>query len=194
MAPEKIPAVATEATLLIPGTLTDFAKALRELIGAFRDIAGLVVDGTNMARRHEARGRAADLDHLAFPPDGFLRPLTRIASGTIVPSDLDELEQLANESERRIADRVHYLRRYRGIIRENCGAAVARCFDSLIDGPSGKFMIRCEIRAVVDLARLGRPAAELQARAKGIIEMIDTFNDALIELHDAMFPPRGPPK
>lgn len=184
----------TETTVVIPLALTDFAKALRELIGAFRDAAGLAGDGLAYIKRRKARERAIDLDYLGFEPNGFLRPLTRIAAGRRIPSDFDELDQLRGDTAEGVTQRVQALRGYRATIRENCGLAAAHRLDKILDGPAGKFLIRYEIDALVDRFRGGANREELISRATSILDLVGDFNQQLTELHDLMLPPRGAPK
>lgn len=184
---------ARDVTVVVPLALTDFAKALRELIGVFRDLAGLVKDGSSVVRRREARSRAADLDALGFPPNGMFRPLSRIADGCGLPQDFGLLENLMNETAPEVERDVQALRAYRDTIRVNCGAKASQALDNLLDGSAGKFEIRYAIYGLVNTQRQGGEPSELQARAKRILQMIEAFNEQLIDLHDKVLPPRGAP-
>src|SRR5664279_2994947 len=118
-----------DATVVVPLALTDFAKALRELIGAFRDIAGLVSDGINLARRQTASKKAGELDSLGFTPNGMYGSLTRIAEGRNIATDFDRLDQLIYDTASDVDLSIDKLRLYRGAIRRDCGLAMAHKLD-----------------------------------------------------------------
>lgn len=182
-------------TIVTPFTLANFARALRELIGLFREAAGIGRDGADLLRRRRAGAAASDLDSIAFPPRGFCRSLQRIATGQGTDADVDELERRLKATAEEVADRVQGLRRYKPVVREQCGAAAGRKLIDLMDGPDGKFVIRYEIEGLISTWRGGRSTkADNEQQAAKVLAMISSFNDKLIELHDVIFPPRGAPR
>lgn len=187
-------AAGTQTSIVTPGSLTDFAKALRELIAAFRDVAGVVNDGLGFRRRWKAGQAADDLDGISFPAGGFRRPLMKIASGTGSPSDVDDLEQLLHITAEKITVRIDALRKCRDDVRRTHGAAVGHSLSNIIDGPDGKFVIRYEIEGLISIIRNGCDIHRQQDQAGHILEMIDNFNANLVELHDMIFPPQQRPK
>ena len=180
-------------TIVIPLALTDFAKALRELIGAFRDGAEVIRDGMQALARRRARGAASDLDVLSFQPGGFLRHLRRIAAGEGTTEDVAALDEFTHETADEVSEKIHTLRKYRDTVREQCGQDAANKLSNVIDGPAGKFVIRYEIAGLAQMWRDGKQA-DCPAQATKILAMIAEFNDELAGLHDAIFPPRGAPK
>jgi hypothetical protein len=67
-------------TVLIPGSLTDFVKALRELIAGVRDVGNLFKDGADLYNKRRARRAAKNLNTLSFTPEGSRRHLERITA------------------------------------------------------------------------------------------------------------------
>lgn len=181
--------------IIVPGALSDFAKALRELIGAFRDVAGLVGDGAKIIQRQHAGRAVGNLDAIAFAPDGFCGPLMRIGNGNESAAEYDELERLLGDSAAEVADRLRSLRKYRETLRINCGAKICQKFDEMLDGPAGKFIIRYEIEGLVHMYNNKNTEKEhRQVQANRVLDMIASFNNELAELHDTIFPPRGAPR
>lgn len=182
-------------TVVMPLTLTDFTKAFRELLATFRDAVGICTDGVDLLRRRRARSAAGQLSDIGFPPGGFCKPLGAVARGGGSDADVDELARLFDETSERVAERVHDLRAYRSVVREQCGAAAGNSLDKLLDGPNGKFVIRWEIEGLVHMWRDGRAGPErCREQAARVLSMIDAFNEDLATLHDAIFPPRGAPR
>lgn len=182
-------------TVVAPLTLTDVAKALREVLAAFRDVAGFCSDGVDLLRRRRARNAAGDLADIGFPPGGFCKPLGLISRGEGCDADVDELSRLFEDTSGRVAERVQELKAYRNVVREQCGAAAGNSMDWLLDGPAGKFVIRWEIEGLVHMWRDGRAGPErCREQATRILGIIDSFNEDLASLHDAIFPPRGSPR
>lgn len=184
----------TAATVVMPLSLMDFVKALRELMGVFRDATGFVVDGVNLIRRNRAGKAAADLDYMGFPPHGFLRSLSKIASGQGSTADGEKLQSILDATADGVTSRLGALGNYRETVRKDCGAAAGAKLDAILHGPEGKFVIRYEIEGLIHMVRDGKPPADQSAQAKSIIEKIAAFNEHLIELHDSILPPRGAPK
>lgn len=181
-------------TVVVPLTLTDFAKALRELIAAFRDAVGIGKDGANVVRRHRASTAAANLDYLSFQPDGFSRHLQRIADGKGTNADAEALSAFSNQTADGVVQKIRALRGYRDNVRQQCGRDAADKLSNLIDGPNGKFAIRYEIEGLFHMWGDGKDPPLLADQASRILRMIETFNADLTAMHDTIFPPRGAPK
>lgn len=191
-----MPEQAKETTVVIAGPLVEAAKALRELMAAFRDAAGLIDGGVKFLRRRKAGHAADDLNDIAFAPgSGFYGPLRLIAAGNGTTADVDKLERLLNDTAEGVVQRVRALENYRDTVRRNCGAQAGRKLDDLLDGPDGKFVIRYEIEGLVHMIRDNRTTkTDQKAQAQNTIDKITAFNTQLMELHDLIFPPRGAPK
>lgn len=155
---------------------------------------GLANDGVNQVLRHEARQRADDLAFLAFPVGGFLAPLSRVAAGRMDEGNIDDLKHRLDDTSDEVQQRVLDLRRYDEVVRENCGMAAAQKYQALIDGPGGKYAIRYDIENLVLGFREGRTPEMIAEEARSVIDRIDGFNTALIELQDTIPPPRGAPQ
>lgn len=76
-------------TVVMPLTLTDFAKAFRELLATFRDPVGIRSDGVDLLRRRRARSAAGQLSDVGFPPGGLCEALGAIARGEGDDADVD---------------------------------------------------------------------------------------------------------
>ena len=180
-------------TVVTPLTMTDFVKALNELIEVFRSLTGLAGDGVNFVRRHSAEAWTAYLDKLGFTPGGFRDPLERIAGGKATEADFSELQHLLDETLAPMITTAERVFEYRDTLRVNCGREAAHALDELIEGVIGKYPLR---RRIGDLARWsGSPtSADVQAEARNILDQIANFNENLNRLHDMALPPRGAPK
>lgn len=133
------------------------------------------------------------MDDIAFGPDGFCRHLRAIAEGKSKPADIDALEAFYRETSTRVVESVARLRQYREAVREQCGRRAAEELSNLIDGPNGKFVIRYEIEALVDMCRDRKNPEAILKQTSSISAKIEAFNDQLTKVHDTIFPPRGAP-
>lgn len=180
--------------IVIGGPLIEVAKALHELVEAFRDITGLIGDGVNLLRRHRAGGTADNLHNLSFRAGGgFMAPLLRIADGEGSTEDANQLDKLLRNSAEMVSDKVAALAKYEAVVRRDLGEAAVPEFMGLIHDSGGKFVIRWEIEGLVFLVRDGKALNRQKAQAERVIVMIEEFNQRLSKLHDRIYPPRGAP-
>jgi hypothetical protein len=173
------------ATILIPGSLTDFVKALRELIGAVRDASDLIKDGADLYKKNRARKAAKHLNTLSFTPEGSRRHLERLAAGAGTSDDVQAIGELMASTAGDVATSISELGTYRGALRENCGMKAAAKLDEIIYGPAGKEMLRMSLLELVQMGRKATPPPErITAEAANALRMIDSLNQQLAELHD----------
>lgn len=172
--------------------LISFSNELKSLIETMESLLGKAV---NAARRHKAGKAAASLDGLHFAPGGFRRALQNVADGCSTGTDIDALDAFHKQTGPAVQEDIKSLRGYRDVLRRLCGATASAKLDEILDGPNGKFVIRYEIEGLVHMARSGRCSpADLQQQASRILDLIERFNAALVELHDTIFPPSGAPR
>jgi hypothetical protein len=169
----------------LPGSLADIAKALRELIGVFTDVAPLVDRGLRYTARKKSRSAAGRIDNLRFRPDGFRRPLRAIASGSFTHSQISELRTQLFDTEKVVGESIAALEKYRTTIRETYGMAMADKLDDLLIGFTGKDYIRYLIRELISDADSNIDDRDsLSRQASYLLGLIDDLNTGLAELHD----------
>ncbi|MBY8604162.1 hypothetical protein K7N18_04880 [Burkholderia arboris] len=179
--------------IVLPGTMTDFVKAVREILGLakdLREIAGWGIDALDKGHRRRA---AKSVDGLTFGPDMTRRPLERIAAGQGTPRDYESIAVQLSESAGSVEDSVERLEKYRDKLREEYGLAAANKLTQTIRGEGGKMSLRMALHLLVDEANDERTAPEaLQDQARWILRNIDLLNTNLVELHDLIVkPPRA---
>lgn len=182
-----------ETTVVIPLALTDFAKALRELIGAFRDAIGLGGDGLNLIRRHYAQGAATDLSGLYFHKDGFVAPLIRIHKGVSGKQDFLQIKERLAKTGLDISARSDKLQKYVTVVSEQLGYASGITLYDVISEGGDKFSIRKNLHALIRRWEADNDS-DFSEDAGQLLSQIEDLNDKLIALHDQVFPPRGAPK
>ena len=79
---------------------------------------------------------------------------------------------------------------FRDQLRERYGLAAAQKLTDMIDGTSGKKMIRYTLLNLVDAGRVGNPnRSDIQDTAQQALQLIGQLNSQLIELHDLILLP-----
>ncbi|MCR9056307.1 MAG: hypothetical protein NXI02_03150 [Rhodobacteraceae bacterium] len=174
----------------MPGSLTDVAKALRELIGLFHDVKETAIEGVEWFRARSAGKTAESLDFISFKADGFLDPLTRIESGSYTDLEFKKLKDYLAETQRGVEERIRVIHAKEKEIRRIVGAELGSSLLNSVYGKYGKFEIRKKIEDLVQLKEKGANKKNLQKKAKDIIKMIDNLNKNLWKLHDLLFPPK----
>jgi hypothetical protein len=173
-------------------SLVSFSNELKGLIETMEALLGKVV---NAARRHKAGKAAASLDGLHFGPGGFRIALQKVTDGRSTGDATDALEAFYQNTGPAVQQDIQSLRGYRDTVRRLCGASASSKLEEIIDGPNGKFVIRYEIEGLVHMARGGRCSqTDLREQAAKILGLIERFNEALVDLHDTIFPPAGAPR
>ena len=135
--------------VVLPGTLTDLVKVLRELMGALGDIGNFVSAGFGLYDKHHARAAARHLNALSFTRDGLREPLERLASGSGSVDDIMAIELKIAATVQEVDNSLHELSLYREPLREKYGLAAAMKLDEIIHGPFCKEMLRKSLLALV---------------------------------------------
>lgn len=175
--------------VILPYSLTDIAKSIREIVAALREIGTFFGDSAEMIDRRRARTAARKMSDLSFGPGGSLGPLERISAGQGQKSDYEELRSTFDQSAEIVDEAIALLGRYRDRVREKFGMAVAQKLDQIIYGDCGKRKIRALIMQLLGSAETeGADSAYLQSEARRAVEMIETVNRQLIDLHDMILP------
>jgi hypothetical protein len=176
--------------VVLPGSLTDFAKAIREIISAVRDVGAFFNDGVGLYDKHQARGAARHLNTLSFTPGGSRRHLERIAAGVGTAEDIEAIGRQMAETAGEVEASVRALAVYRETLREKHGMAAANKLDEIIYGPVGKEMLRMSLLDLVDMGRnKNTPPEHIQRTAARALDVIEHLNRQLIEIHDRILPP-----
>lgn len=178
--------------VVLPGTVTDLIKAVREILGLAKDLreaAGWGIEALDKGRRRRA---AKSVDGLTFGPDMTRRPLERIAAGQGTPEDYESIAVRLSESAGSVEDSVERLEKYRDRLREEYGLAAANKLTQTIRGEGGKMSLRFALHLLVHDSKDERSTPEsLQDQARWILRNIDLLNANLVELHDLIArPPR----
>jgi hypothetical protein len=176
--------------VVLPGTVTDLVKGVRELLGLvkdFRELAGWGIDSLDKGRRRRA---AKSVDGLTFGPHLSRVPLERIAAGQGTAADYEMIATRLGESAGTVEESVDRLERYRDRLREEYGLAAAHKLTDVIRGEGGKMTLRLALELLVDDSRNENyPQEALQNQAQWILRSIDLLNANLIELHDLIAKP-----
>jgi len=125
-----------------PYSFQDLAKALREVVRIFDDLAkrsGHVVEFYNTRRRKVA---ARNLDHLRFREGGVIKRLRMIASGDFSEADIKNLKAELDGSADDVADAINTLAGFNQAIREQLSLETAVLLEDIIEGENGKRTIR----------------------------------------------------
>jgi hypothetical protein len=188
--------------LVVPGSATDFAKALREFTKSLGDIGKFIGSAGTIYQRHKARVAAKGFATLAFEKGVMRRIVERIAKGTGGSGDFDALAQGLQNTAIEVEDAIESIFRYKDRIREQFGLEVGMKLDEMMNGESeiliGKRIIRHHLETMVAASR--RPDFDprsLQSDAQWVLSSIDKLNKELIQLHDLVLAskrPRGAPR
>ncbi|WP_114217154.1 hypothetical protein [Ochrobactrum sp. 3-3] len=174
---------------IIPGSLTDFARSLRELIGALHDLAELVGDGGKVAlgiyRREQSSRAAQNLDTLSFAPQGSRMHLESIAAGRGTSADIDAIAASQEATAFDVEMSMQQLSHYRGPLRKALGRDAAERLDNLIYGPFGKTRLRNLLADLVCSYEGKEPVPESAvADAAAILKSVEALNAEITALHD----------
>ncbi|CAM8819207.1 MULTISPECIES: hypothetical protein [Burkholderia] len=179
--------------IVLPGTVTDLIKGVREILGLVKDLrefAGWGIDALDKGQRRRA---AKSVDKLTFGPDLSRRPLERIAAGQGTPEDYEMIATRLGESAGTVEESVERLEKYRDRLREEYGLAVANKLTDVIRGAGGKMSLRLALELLVQDSKDDHSSPEaLQYQAQWILRSIDLLNTNLIELHDLIVKPAHP--
>ncbi|QVN17268.1 hypothetical protein [Burkholderia pyrrocinia] len=176
--------------IVLPGTVTDLIKGVREILGLVKDLrefAGWGIDALDKGRRRRA---AKSVDKLTFGPDLSRQPLERIAAGQGTPEDYEMIATRLGESAGTVKESVDRLERYRDKLREEYGLAASNKLRDVIRGVGGKMPLRHSLFELVEASKDEQSSQEdLQFLAQRILRSIDRLNANLIELHDLIVRP-----
>ena len=179
----------SSTVVAIPGSVTDFAKGLRELIACLRDLAAFLGDGGKLIagewRAHKSHAAARNLDVLAFSPSGSRQFLERIAADSGTAEDVAGIEKKLEATAGEVEQSMQELNVYRDMLRETCGMAAARKLDQIIHGKFGKNGLRRSLARIVEIGRdqkpLPREAVQIASDAQ---HNIANLNVQIGQLHD----------
>jgi hypothetical protein len=179
----------SEEKAAIPGSLTDLAKGLRELIAFLRDLAEFVGDGNKVVagkwRARRSRVAARNLDVLSFSHSGSRQFLERIAEGSGTVEDLAGIEKMLEATASGVEQSMQELYVYRDMLRETCGMAAAEKLDEIIHGKFGKGGLRRSLARIVEIGRDQKPLPrEVVQIASDALQNITNLNEQIGHLHD----------
>lgn len=182
----------SEGTIVaIPGSVTDLAKGLRELIACLRDVAALIGDSGKAVggtfRNRRSRAAARNLDTLVFSPSGSRQYLERIADGYGTKNDVAGIAAALAATADEVEQSMRELSGYRDTLRESCGMESANALDEIIYGKFGKDGLRRSLARIVAISNEQEaiPADAVQI-AIGALETIEGLNRRIAALHDQL--------
>jgi hypothetical protein len=172
-----------------PYSLQDIAKAFREVLRIFDDVAkrgGKVVKFWHRQRRKDA---AKNLDYLRFHEGGMIKHLRLIAKGEFSHAEIQGLKLELNKTAEGIDDAIETLRGYRKAIREQLSLRTVILLEEIIEGESGKATIRMLLHKISKTPFA--PDSEnyrewVQSHASLAIRKIEILNTNIIDLHDSL--------
>lgn len=177
-------------SLAMPGSVTDFTRAIRELLGSLRDISRFASDASNFYDRKKARRAAKGLATLAFAKSGMYAPLERIAAGNGSPQDLEDIARRLVQTTREVEEGIRQIFDYIDRARERFGLEIGLRLDEAISGGRyivGKTVIRNHLKLLVHLGQQPEPdLSQIQYEAKYILQCIDSLEKKLTSLRDLL--------
>ena len=173
------------SSMTFPLSLTDFVKALRELVGLVKDTGQLIGDGAQLYDRRRCKKAAERLYVLSFTPQGMRSPLKRIAAGQGTGEDFGLIERLLLESASRVEENLGKLLAFKDRLREQVSWEAANVLDEIISGPVGKQVTRQRLARIVGLSKADPPPLdEIRSIAQQVDTDIEQLNEKLKWLHD----------
>lgn len=173
--------------VVLPGTVTDLVKGVRELLGLVKDLQEFVGWGFEELDKGRRRRAAKNIDGLTFSPDLSRQPLERIAAGKGTAAEYEMISVRLGQSAETVETSVDRLEKYRDRLREAYGLEAANKLRDVIRGVGGKMPLR---RSLLDLVESSKDEQitqeELQYEAQWILRSIDRLNANLVELHDLL--------
>lgn len=175
--------------VIIAGSLTDFAKSLRELIGALRDLAEFIGDGGKVAlgiyRRGQTSRAAQNLDTLSFAPQGSRKHLDADRRRCWYASRHRRHSRKPGGNGVRCEMSMQELQHYRDLLRKALGRNAAERLDNVTYGPFGKTQLRTLLAALVRCYEGKEPLPESAAADAGeILKSVEALNTEITALHD----------
>jgi hypothetical protein len=155
--------MAEDFGIVTPGSITDFAKALREMIRALGDVRTCFDSATALYDRRKARAAAKGLATLAFEKSGMRAPLERIAAGAGTPEDIESIYEQLFQTTEEVEQSIHSIVRYKDRLRETVGLEAAFKIGEIITGqPYSKRKIRLSIQQLISEGR--KPSPDMKKR------------------------------
>ncbi len=180
-----------ELSIVTPGSVTDVAKAIREMMKALADLRKIAIGAADLYDQRKARRAAGNLAKLAFSKAGMRGPLERIAAGAGSPRDFEDIAARLAATADEIKDSFTALTKYKDRLRELYGLPAAMEIDAILYGPAfGKEMIRYSLQQLVTSQNRSASADVIQREAQSILSHVEELNNHLIELHNMLVPPR----
>lgn len=175
--------------MAFPYSLQDIAKALREVLRIFDDVAKRGGKAVKFWHRQRRRDAAKNLDYLRFHEGGMIKHLRLIAKGKFSHEDIQGLKRELDRTAEGVDDAIETLRGYRNAIREQLSLRSVMLLEEIIQGESGKGTIRTLLHEIS--ATPFAPDSEdyrewVRFRASLAIRKIAIMNTNIIDLHDSL--------
>lgn len=121
-----------DLSIVAPGSVTDFAKAIRETIRALGDVRKIVIGAADLYDHRKARKAASSLSKLAFSKAEMRGPLERIAVGAGSPRDFRDIAAGLAATGDEVEGSIAFLGKYKDRLRELHGFAAAMKLQEII--------------------------------------------------------------
>jgi hypothetical protein len=142
---------------MIPYTLTDFVKALRETIETFEDIGGAVSRAHRSFRRLKNRPLAKNISRIAVGKSAARHALSRIVSGQNVKQEIARISEHMRDSAKEVESGINALHGGRDNLREVLGLDNILKIEAIIDGPRGTRFIHGSFDEMVTMSNRPKP-------------------------------------
>jgi len=171
---------------VMPFTLTDVIRSLRELMGFADDVSARVKVVSEFFKHHKGKRAAGSLDVLSFRADGSLKHLENIVTGKATNEDFDAILGKMNETGAAVERSMDDLKQHRDFIRNRYGMALANKIDFLVYGSGGKESIRADLRSLVSNGSPDGSSENVTEDARRILANITDLNKRIEEFHDQL--------
>jgi hypothetical protein len=176
-----------ETTVIVPFSLTDFAKAIKTFLEIVSEIVDLSSKGLAAYNARDLKKSAESLSQLYFSPEGVTKPLERLASGKGTQADVRAMREALADSAEKVGSALGQLDNVEQILRENFGlAALQKLWDIKSGLQQSKGQIRKGLYELADdLARReDLTTADVVQGAGLLMADIGELNKKLVEFHD----------
>jgi len=175
----------------VPLSLTDLASSVQKFIDTLRAVGEFTADAVELFKCWRERKVGSNFTVLHFSKTGMLPYIQRMAEGTASADDIDALERALTEGEGAVEKSLQALQPHRASIAERFGLEIADALDGILNGPTGKRMIRYNIKNLIAESRKPKPDLDgVRRSAQAASESIRQLNAQLVELHKLLVRPK----
>jgi hypothetical protein len=184
------------STVILPLSLTDFVKALREMLACTSELGSALDGGLQRYRSRKGHAAARLLRVIGFSPIGSRQILEKLASGNGSQADLDQLAKYLRKTYPVVRDAMAKLETMREPLGEFYGVHAQWDLDELIYGcrwgssdpkknTYGKMFLRQSMESLTK-SSFEKNGYCIQSEAENLLEYIDGFNKKLLQMYEVL--------